>query len=161
MSVDFLEAYQHFSKQIKTLSNTEYVPGMDAQDVAAEMAMTLYKVCQSYDPERGSLGVAWWSAWLNRRTDLIRKHNAQKRVHPVPLEDEDLLFFDHGVMPVHVPPCPTPDDPEQKVWILLALGYQVQDVQRMIGIGRKRYKRIIDGWRNDDTMEYLKGAALG
>lgn len=159
MAVKPFEAlYADYAQEIRRLSATQFVPGMEPEDVASEMMVALWKASQSYNPRgRLSFGQWWWTVWLNRRSDLAGIYHATKRIHPVPVEDAVLSAFDKpdsSLAPF--PRCPSDDPLDRNVWRLLAEGHNAREVITYTAITRRRYYAMIHRWRTEEVRERLR-----
>lgn len=150
--MDFDRAWARYEHEIGRLSKTQYVPGMDADDVASEMSICLWRATQTYKSGATTFGAYWWSLWLNRRSDIADAYYAIKRAHGVPVE----RVPERGYEPTLFPMPPTRDPLGVSVWGALATGDTPKEVQDDHAISRRRYYELIAGWRTDDVREGLQ-----
>lgn len=153
--IDFDDTLASRWSEIRYLAHTQYVPGMDADDIASEMSTCLWRSWATYVPESGDFGTYWWSCWLNRRTDLWEGATAAKRPVLVPVEDKylDRPVTDRtGVLP----PPPGTTDLGQMVWNLIARGETAVAIRQALRIGKRTYYDVITGWRTPAVRQYLK-----
>ena len=150
--MDFDTAWAVYEAQIRRVSHTQRVPGMDPDDIYNEMAICLWRATKTFTPGPTPFGSYWWSLWLNRRGDIAAAHYALKRVHGIPTEHlpersyEDTLF-----------PIPSTSEPLGiAVWGALAGGDTAKEVQDDHGISRRRYYDIIGSWRTEQVREALR-----
>jgi hypothetical protein len=148
--------------EIHRLSYTQRVPGLDPEDVEEELTVALWRACTSYDPDSGAtLGQWWWSLWMNRKADLIDGYFRKKRLHPAPMDPEEVVGLVDALSPLlrtgdlPIPHCPCEGTTERRVWVLLALGYPGQEVRKVLSISRRRFYTIIDGWKTPEVKALL------
>lgn len=151
--MDFDTAWPAYEQQIRRLSVTQRVPGLDPDDVASEMAICLWKATNTYRAGTGPFGTYWWSLWLNRRSDIAAAHHAIKRVHGIPTD----VLPERAYQQVLFPMPPTKDPLGRAVWGALAGGDTPKEVQRDHDLTRRRYYEIIRQWRTDEVREALQG----
>ena len=130
------------------------VPGMDPDDIEAELLFCLWKARITYKPGMGvTFPAYWWSVWLNHKNDLTKRMFRQMRdvrkevVREIKDDEGDLLVED--LIPI-APPFATPQ--EKAVWTLIASGVSLATVRKQIGA--RALRKILDAWKNDP---YVKG----
>lgn len=121
--------------------------------------MCLWKAFQTFDQTKRDFGVYWWSLWLNRKADLVKAFNRQKRAKTCLATDEWWsLQMDTDKPSKNRCVYPFSDDnmTERLAWDLLASGCTPLDVQEACGLTRSGYYQIIRSWKTDAVMAYLK-----
>lgn len=151
----FDPVFDAFRTEIRFLARTQYVPDMDADDVAAEMTTCLWRAWQTYRPVSGDFGTYWWSCWLNRRADLWAAAMAIKRPVLVPVEDKYLERSTKD-RPGLLPPPPGTTDLGRQVWALIAQGETATAIRQFLRISKRAYYDVITGWRTPSVRQYLK-----
>lgn len=154
----FEEAYERFSREIRRLSYSQYVPGMEQDDVESEMLIVLWKAVQSHDPEKGPLGTLWWSMWCNRRRDLIEAYHALKRIHGIPVETLPEPIHHE---PVSVPVPAFVSGYGLTVWQALAQGDTATEVKADLGLSNRAYYNLIGDWRRPEVRQFLHDSMSG
>lgn len=151
--MDFEDAYRQYRREIDRLAYVQRLPGLDPEDIAQEMVITLWKATESYRAERGSFGAYWWSLWLNRRSDLAGSYFTIKRVHGIPTETlpEAMVWDQHQPLP---PKGST--DQQRRIWEAVAAGDTPQEVRDGEGISKRRYYATVHGWRSEEVHESLE-----
>lgn len=150
--MDFVEAYEQHREQIGRHARTVFVPGLESEDVASEMTVCLWNACKNYTPGKGQFAPYWWSLWLNRKADIIRSWNAEKRVHPIPVETLPETGYGEALFPM--PPAES-DHLGCKVWLDIAVGYSPTEVRRKHHLSARRYYSLIESWRTDEVRRSL------
>jgi DNA-directed RNA polymerase specialized sigma24 family protein len=152
--MDFDAALRQYGGEIRRIAHRQVLPGMDADDIASEMTIVLWKACSTYDKSTSTpFGTYWWSMWKNRRSDLNESYYAKKRARTVPVErvPETTYSDSFPLLP------PTRDPVEAMVWRLLAEGESGKDVRMLTEMSRRRYYDLIASWRTDDIRDALLG----
>lgn len=154
----FDEFYVQMLPRIEAHTRTQRVIGMDADDVRQELLITLWQAWFTWDPDESStLQQHFWALWLQRKADLIRYHLAMKRDAR---KDATVTFEAHeweALLPIvtwedlyeegRVPACPEHEQLACSMWQLLARGSTAREVMQHLGISKRTYYRIIEGWR--------------
>lgn len=157
----FASEYAGRQAEIRRLARIQRVPGMDPDDVEAELGVCLWRACMTYREDQGTtLGQLWWAIWMNRKADLIDAYFVQKRIHPVPMSPDEVTELVDSLAPLLtmgdlLPPCPAPGTTHHRVWVLLAMGYQAKEVQEILELGRRAYYVIVEGLRSSDARGAL------
>lgn len=158
----FMEQYAERRSELARLARTQRVPGMEQDDVHAELSLCLWRACQTYDPASNvKLGQWWWAIWMNRKANLIEAYFRLRRVHPTPMTPDKVVDLVDALSPalthkdMRVPHCPSLDQIERSVWLLLSLGYQRTQVQRMLNIRKRQIYGIIHSWRTPEVLALL------
>lgn len=160
---DFAILYAHRKSEIQRLSRSQYVPGLDPDDIETELRMALWKAHNTWDPSAGTtIGQWWWVIWTNRKADLIRHWFA--RLEPEDTMDPEVVTSMAADMPDrHSRSYAAPPEDfcelEVEMWRLLNDGWEMTAICQQLGIGRKLYYRILDSWRTEDLYDHLTGAA--
>lgn len=79
----FEQAQPVYKRRIRSFARKRFnhLPGMEAQDLEAELLEVLWLVCTSYDPDNGAtFNTFFWTAAENRFKDLHKAASRQKRV---------------------------------------------------------------------------------
>lgn len=164
----FCQVYLDHLETVEKNAWRQRVPGMDRDDVVAEMSYCLWlafkKFDRRYKPDdekcMAAFGVFWWSIWLNRRIDHIRRYNAEKRAaDELPFSPDELVAMSPVVYPGQLicPPSEAniTDTQSHIAWSLLALGYLPQEVRATLHISNRRYYELIGSWRTKEVYEWL------
>jgi DNA-directed RNA polymerase specialized sigma24 family protein len=157
---DLVEAWE---PKLDTHARSQRVPGLDRDEVKAEMLECLWRAVVTFDEAQGvTLEPYWWRIWINRKGDLIARHFATKRRAAVisgdmtwvaELADDlypllrDMAGRTSAESLQKAPECPLSDSMTKKVWTLLAAGFQAQEVRVMLELSLRRYYRIIHALR--------------
>lgn len=155
--MDFEEVYARYVPEIRLLSKTQRVPGLDPDDVASEMTVALWKASTTYqEGSTLSFGQWWWSVWLNRRSDLSEAFYAAKRVHAVPVDQTHWKgYLDKEDVVTVLPPCPSDAVLDQIIWRMLAEGAPATEVMSYTEISKRAYYATIRGWRTPEVRRHL------
>lgn len=154
--MDFTAAFGLYRDEINLLSTRQGIPGMDADDVANEMLVCLWKACQTYDPQHGiTFGAYWWSVWTNRKINLLASYHAPSRPRAVLVPDPAVL--DRRTCDVRLPPEPPAgaSSLERVVWELLASGERGTSVRTLTEMSKRRYYDLLRTWRTDEVRDSL------
>lgn len=151
----FDPAFQTYRHEIGYLAYTQRVPGMDPDDIGAEMATCLWRAWQTYTPGSGDFGTYWWSCWLNRRRDLWAAAVAIKRPVLIPVEDKYLDTPVYDVAGI-LPPPPGTTDLGHVIWGLIARGETVVRIRQTLRISRRTYYDTLTAWKTPAVRQYLK-----
>lgn len=150
-------------------SGSQRVPGMDADDVFAEMAYCFWIARKTYSKSVGiPLMSYWWQVWVNRKNDLIRFAYRKQRDSRLTITVDDEWFIDHfdsnlqfhSAIPQAVNSLTPQHVVERRIWNMLAIGHTAKEIQDQLRIGHRRYVRILNKWRaNPALRERLRKAA--
>lgn len=143
-----------YASEISRLSMTQWVPGLDPDDIASEMMICLWRAVQTYKQGSIPFGAYWWRIWANRRDDITEAYYAVKRVHGIPTE---VLPEGPAPVPQVFPLPPTRDPLAVRVWNGLASGDAPIEVQTDNAISRRRYYDLVASWRTDEVRRRLQG----
>ena len=150
---EFSEVYEEYLPDIKVIALGQRVPGLDHDDVVAEMATCLWKAWGTWDDTKGAFGSYWWSVWLNRRSDLTQAAFRDKRPRLVLTDEVRGTGYTMGGWPE----APEGSDlVAQNVWNLLASGEPVKEVIHRTGVSRRRYYDLIRSWRSEEVRSILR-----
>ncbi len=72
--------FQDFEKDLVAKSKSTHIPGLDWEDIAQDLRITLWQKMSRYDPKRGSPRTFAVKVMRNRIIDLARKHMVTIRV---------------------------------------------------------------------------------
>jgi len=175
----FEPLYREYKPIISEAANSSkgYVPGQTKEDVRAWMAWCLWVAYIKFREDQGEFRTFWWSIWLNKRAELIRNFNAEKRPLEVVTDWDDLLakspivfpdyFLDVATPPTIVPEehqlavgyvetqQPVAPDLTQRIaWALLALGYKEVEIRRALDMSIHDWYAMLDFWRCP-AIEYM------
>lgn len=133
------------------------MPGMDTDDIFAEMIECLWRAHCSFRISSGiSIERYWWSIWMNRKADLVRRNTAMKRDCSNETLVDDVFEEHHPLTPEPVVvPAPTFDSVSVRVWSMLADGYGPKEVMARCGISQRRFYEIVRQWRTAEIREAL------
>lgn len=148
--MEFSEAHEKYAHDIRVAALSQRVPGLDYDDVVQEMTACLWKACASY--KGGNFPSYWWSIWLNRKIDLIRRWTYRYPTAPILTDEPEHGSYEDS----HIPPPPDGGELEHTVWGLLAQGYERQDVLALLQITRHRYYNMLRTWKRDEVREGLR-----
>ncbi len=162
----FVPVYEAFEQVIRRTSYSSRTPGMDRDDIAAEMAYCLWVAYRRFDSTMGDFepGGAfhsfWWSIWLNHRVSWIRRYNADKRAAAeLPFTHDELMAMSPVVYPGQLlaPPDIEDDEIAHCAWSLLALGYLPTEVRDALHLNNHKYYAMIDSWKTATVHDWLTG----
>lgn len=155
---DFRQCHVQLALRMERQCKTQRIPGMNSDEVYAEMLYTLWKAWETYDSEVGtSVEQWWWVLWVRRKSDLIESFFAHKRRMEVLVENEGLELLADAVIAVpgpeemHVVECPRHEGILTRLWHLLADGFTGVEVRKLLGIGVNAYYRSVDKLKTDDV----------
>lgn len=154
---DFFDSlYREMEPAIRRASRYQWIPGMEPEDVFAEMTAVFWRAWQTWDPNRGSLSRRWWSMWLCRKADLIESYFAAKRgaeISVLTLEEElhQLLVCEEATCPE----CPSSELVPGLVWTMLAMGFLGTEVRRMLRLSVYTFYKILGEWRTPEVRALL------
>lgn len=152
MADDYEAVHAKYAPQISLLARRQHVPGLEPDDVASEMTITLWRAYTTFSNDsQTSFGSYWWTLWLNRRSDIAQSYYAGKRVRAVPMSQVPERSYTD---PLPLDP-PTKDPVGAMVWRLLAEGESGKDVRMLTEISRRSYHRLLGGWRTEDVRRSL------
>src|SRR5574343_1155103 len=157
---DFAAEYARRKNEIDRLAHTQRVPGLDRDEVRAELLQALWRAFQAYDPGKGTtLGQLWWAVWMNRKVDLIAAFFAAKSPGPY-TTTTDADFWTEVLDTMHpfidlADLCPSTDRTERAVWALLCQGFTGIEVRSVLGLSVRRFYAIIDRWRTPEVWSLL------
>lgn len=154
--MEFSEVYEKYEPDIRVAALSQRVPGLDYDDVMAEMVGCLWKAWQTYTPGPTTFGSYWWSVWLNRRNDLTALANRMKRPKHVLISDVSILGQQSYEMSQWPEPPAGTAELERRVWDLLASGEPRSVVLEETGMSKRRYYDIIRGWRTEEVERSLR-----
>lgn len=159
--VEFGEQYERYKRQVRILARFQRVPGLDADDVEAEMLVCIWKAVQTFDPSVGlDFGAWWWTIWLNRRSDLASAYYADKRPRPLSCDPAIMkVVADQAEAMVVVPACPTSDRVGVIIWSSLANGRTVTQAMQDAEVSKRGYYDILQRWRTSAVRRYLAEGA--
>lgn len=155
--MDFDAVYPLYRREIQRASRRAFVYGLDADDIASEMTICLWKATLTYDECKTDtpFGAYWWSVWKNRRSDLLERYFAQKRIHP------DLIPHGHStldqieVVERQVPPPPGVTAEGAFVWALLAEGSPGVEARSLAEVTKRTYYAQIQAWRTQKVRDWI------
>lgn len=157
----FAEIYLGVEEEIRKLSRSprQYIPGMEPDDIEAEMIACLWKARRTYDKSKGTtLMQYWWPIWIHRRADLIDYALYKRRDYhrEVLTPNETLAEFGLTVTPADLMVLELPDGytlTEKRIWRLIASGMDPVIISRFVG--RRTYELFMEIWREDPTIMVL------
>ncbi|WP_283678028.1 sigma-70 family RNA polymerase sigma factor [Lentilactobacillus sp. Marseille-Q4993] len=96
----FAQLFKQYYPVVNKLRTEYYVNGMDNDDWDQEARIIMYRAARKFDPNYRSNFGSFYSRLLKHRIfDLIRRHNAQKRLPAEPLVsiDSDESYYEATV----------------------------------------------------------------
>lgn len=150
--MQFEEAYERYSDDIRVAALSQRVPGLDYDDIVQEMLVCLSKAVDTWDPKKGGFAPYWWSLWLNRRSDLTDTANRLKRPRHVLAGTVRDTSYTTVMWPE---PPQDADHNASMVWYLLASGERVKEVIEQVGLSRRAYYDLISSWRTAEVRRSL------
>lgn len=158
--MDFEGVYQEWEGAIKARAHHQHVPGLDYDDVVAEMTTCLWIAWNKDTRKDDTFAKFWWSLWLNRKIDLIKYAKRARRPQQsdlISLGDMTLLDALAGASRREsVPPMPGKwETTSGTVWRMLAMGYTPTEVQVSLRLPKRSYYGIISNWRTNEVRSLL------
>lgn len=152
--MNFEDTYRKYVSEITSIARRQYVPDMDADDVASEMTIALWKATQTYTDDFGApFGAYWWGCWMNRKKDLLEAAGALKRPKTIAMSDTPHQL--HG--DVLIPEVPARSGSSGAVvWKMLACGQERKDVLTFTELSKRSYYVLLNQWRTDEVRESLR-----
>lgn len=152
--MEFYAALRVYGPQIDRLAHRVYIPGMDYDDVRAEMQFSLWRASTTYDLDGDvPFGAYWWKVWENRRNDLTAKALARKRPVTVPTNShKDRPYW----MPERLDPPPGTSPIGSLVWRLLATGETGTEARSLTALSKRAYYDLIRSWRTQEVRDTLR-----
>lgn len=154
--IDFEARYKERYQEIRKLSYTQYVPGMDPDDVASELTIALWKAHLTYNATSGcTFGQWWWAVWKNRKRDLFDAYHA--RVEQVPMARGTVIqMIDaNPTQSVEAPDCPLEAPLVVRIWELLADGYTGVEIREMINVSIRQFYNVITTLQTAEVRQVL------
>lgn len=163
----FSTVYTEWDGRIRQGSRHAHIIGMTSDEVRGAMIVTLWQAWKSHDPRTSTPFAAYfWTLWHNERIVLYRKLAAQKRGPYPELVDEwhEAALVRHGYIHIDEPPCvclPVVgiDPDEERMWDMLAVGYNQNEVRHELHISWRRWYRLTEAWRRHPEVRAALGMA--
>lgn len=167
---------------LERYSHTQRVPGLTQDEVKGEMLVVLWEAWDTYDPDSNTkIEQRFWTKWVDRKVELIRRFFAQKRslykqvsVDVLTISEssreavdadewftrEDMAAFEplvtwEDVYGHQIPSCPTEDERDRLVWTLIASGFTRAEIMAFVEMSKRQYYNVINRWRTDDVRRAL------
>lgn len=132
------------------------VPGMTREEVAVEITECLWKAWQRYDPDHPVGFYRFWQAvWMNHKGHLIEKFFRIKRQSEVLTDGDTIVTLAKSYSIELFPDCPVEDEDTRRVWDLLGQGLRLGEVQKALGISRRRFDQLIATLRTPEVVAIL------
>lgn len=133
------------------------IPGLTEAEVLVEMEQVLWHAHKTFNGY-GRLDGWFARCWSSRKANLVEAFFAKKRrceiLHPMDTEGEwrAPLYELEQSYGFPIVGCPVNDATTQRVWMLLAEGFQFREVQQLLNLTRRAFDRIIEGLRSDPAV---------
>lgn len=138
--------------------------GMTPDEVQSEMFQCLWDAWHTFDPDipDQTMTKRFWAMWQHRHVDLIRYNmakfrgrNRESTFSAYDLSPEDIEALAPLFHMEDIPECPSADPEARNVWTLIAFGCNWADVVELLGISKRRYYTLVNGWRSDPEVRAL------